>query len=337
MAVTAGVLGAAAIGSAVAGGISSSQQTAAAQASKLAALQNYLDINVPDPAQQQLILQQYKMTGQLSPEMESAVNQSQTAQNSISLDPATRAAQMQALSQLSNITSAQGDDAQERNQVQQGINQVNTNEQGQTGAILQSAARRGEGGSGASLAAELEGAQAGANNASSNAMSAQAQASQRALSALSQQGNLASTVHGQDYNQALNAANATDAINQFNARNSNSAMAANTQATNQAQAYNVQEGQNIANQNTGLSNYQQQYNSQLQQQQFNNEMGLASGKANAENGVANQYNTQAGINSNMWGGIGGALATGAGAVYKNSNSGSTPNDDDEDGTYYTEE
>ncbi len=325
MAITAG-LAIGALGSAVAGGISSQNSTNAATAAKQAALQNYLNINVPDPATQQLILQQYKMTGQLSPEMEAAVDQQQTAQNGISLDPSTRAAQMQALSQLSNITSNQGMDNQEKNQIQQGINQVNTNEQGQTGAILQNAAARGIGGSGASLAAELEGAQAGANNASSNAMNAQAQASQRALSALSQQGSLASTVHGQDYNQALNAANATDAINQFNARNQQGVNATNTQATNQAQAYNVQEAQNIANQNTGLSNYQQQYNSQLQQQQYQNQMALASGEANAENGVANQYNTNAATTENMWDGISGGLGTAAGAVYKNNQS----QDDDED-------
>ena len=74
------------------------------------------------------------------------------------------------------------------------------------------------------VAAELEGAQAGANTASQNAMSAQAQASQRALSAMSQEGSLGRLSFRPQRGyiaKALNAANATDAINQFNARNSN--------------------------------------------------------------------------------------------------------------------
>lgn len=317
-------IGGAALGTAVVGGISASNKQDAATQAHQAALQQYLNIHVPDPAQQQLILQKYQQTGQLDPAMESAIQQQASAQTGISLDPTTRSAQMSALSQLSNITQNQGMDAQEKNQIQQGINAVNTNEQGQTGAILQNAAARGVGGSGASLAAQLEASQAGANNASQNAMGAQAQASQRALSALSQQGALAGSIHGQDYNQALNAANATDSINQFNARNQNAAMQANTQAKNQAQAYNIQEGQNIANQNTGLSNYQQQYNTGLQQQNFNNQMQLASGKANAEGGLANQYNANAAQTGQMWGGISGALGTAAGAVYKNNDTSPTP-------------
>jgi hypothetical protein len=308
-----------AIGGSVAGGIAANSQMNAAQAARQAALQQYLDINVPDPAQQQIILQNYQMTGQLDPAIETAINEGQTAQNSISLDPSTRAAQMSALSNLSNITANQGMDAQEKNQIQQGINQVNANEQGQTGAILQDSAARGVGGSGASLAAQLQAAQSGANNASQNALGAQSLASQRALAALSQQGALAGQIHSQDYNQALNAANAQDAIAQFNARNQNAAMATNTQNQNQAQAYNVQEGQNIANQNTGLNNYQQQYNRGLQQQQFQNQLGLASGKANAENGVANQANYQAQNTANMWSGISGALGTAAGAQFKYGN------------------
>lgn len=326
-------LGVGSLGAGILGGISAGNELDAAKQARLQALQQYLNINVPDPAQQQLILQQYQQTGQLDPSMEQAINEQATAQNNISLDPTTRAAQMGALSQLSDISSNQGMDAQERNQVQQGINAVNANTQGATGAILQNAAARGVGGSGASLAAQLQAAQSGANNASQNALGAQAQASQRALSALSQQGSLAGQIHGQDYNQQLNAANAQDAINQFNSRNQNAAMAASTQAKNQAQAYNVQEGQNIANQNTGLSNYQQQYNKGLTQQQFNNQMSLAGGRANAENGVASQANNAATNTANMWGGISGALGTGAGAVYKN-NSNKTP---DEYGTSSDEE
>lgn len=311
--------------SAYLGYLTSQQQMQAAQGARQQALQQYLAINIPDPAQQQLILQQYQMTGKLDPAIETAINQGPSAQSQIALDPTTRAAQMSALSQLSDISSKQGMDAQERAQIQQGINSVNANEQGQRGAILQNAAARGVGGSGASLAAELEAEQGGANTASQNALGAQAQASQRALSALGQQGQLAGQVHSQDYQQALNAANASDAISQFNARNQNAAMAANTQAQNQAQAYNVQEDQNIANQNTGLDNYQQQYNKNLLQQQYQNQLQKASGAANALGGVANQYNLQGQNNANMWGGISSGLATGAGTVYSASNKNNTAN------------
>lgn len=303
-----------ALASAGIGAANGSSDRSAAAAAHQAALQNYLNVNVPDPAQQKLILEKYQQTGQLDPAMEQAINAGPTAQQGIALDPGTRAAQEAALSKLSDITSNNGMDAQEKNQIQMGINQTNANTKGQTDAILQNAAARGVGGSGASLAAELQAGQSGANAASEQAMNAQSMASQRALSALSQQGAQAGAIHSQDYGQALNSANATDAINQFNTRNQNAAMQANTAAQNQAQQYNVQERQNLANQNTGLSNYQQQYNSQLGQQNFNNQMSKANAQANAQNGVANQANYSANTTANQWGNIGAAIAGGATAI-----------------------
>lgn len=312
-----GVAGAG-LGSAILGGISASNQEQSALQARQDALKQYLAINVPDPTQQQLILKQYQQTGYLDPAMQQAINQGPSAQGSIALDPNTRAAQMGALAKLSDISNSNGMDAQERAQTQGAINQVNANEQGQRGAILQNAAARGVGGSGASLAAELEAEQGGANTASSQALQAQANASQRALQALGQGSQLAGQIHAQDYGQALNAANAADAISNFNARNQNAAMAANTQAQNQAQAYNVQEGQNIANQNTGLSNAQQQYNRGLTQQQYNNQLALASGRSNAAGGVANQYQQNADRTGNMWSGIGSGLIGIGGNIYSNS-------------------
>lgn len=323
------VLAAGAIGSAVIGNQKASDDRNAATNARRDALAQYLALNVPDPKQQELILDKYDMTGQMDPALEQAINQGESAQGSISLDPSTRAAQESALSKLSDITSNNGMDSQERNQLQKNINAVNSNTKGANDAILQNAAARGVGGSGASLAAQLQAAQSGANTASENAMDAQAQASQRALQAISQQSSAAGSLHNQDYTQALNAANAKDAINQFNARNANAAMSANTAAKNQAQAYNVQEAQKIADQNTTLSNQQQAYNKSLIQQQYENELQKASGQANATNGVANQYNANAQGTANMWGGISGALGTAAGTVYKNNNKTTPPKSDDQ--------
>src|SRR5665213_2783896 len=276
----------------------------AANATRQQALQSYLDLNVPDPAQQQIILQKYASTGQLDPQMEQAVTAQATQLANMQVDPQGRSAEVQALQEMSKVASSGGLDAQAQQQQAQATQAANANEAGQVGAITQAANARGTGGSGAQLAAELQGSQTDANTAAASGMSAAASAQQRALQAMTSSAQMGSNLNSADYTQAANKAAAQDAINKFNTQNSQSVNNANTVANNQAQAQNLANTQNLANANVDTSNKQEVANKALVQQQFNNEMAKANGEANAYNGVAAGQQAAGQSAANSWANIG---------------------------------
>lgn len=331
MPITAGAIaGGAGLVSSLIGSHAASDQTDAANAARQKALQQWLSVNVPDPAQQAIELQKYKVTGQLSPQLEQAFQQSQTGLKDLSIDPTSREAEVQALTQMQNIGSQGGMDAQARQMQAQAINAANANEQGQRGAIEQNFAARGVGGTGAELAAELQASQGDANQAAASGLSASASAEQRALQAMASAGNMGATLNNQDYGQAAKAAEAQDAINRFNTQTQQSTSNANVSANNEAQAGNLKTAQGIANNNVDLSNKEEVANKALLQQQFQNEAQVAGGKANAENGIAQQANQNAGQQTQLWGNIGNAIAQGAGAIGQAANSKSSQKPDPND-------
>lgn len=308
------------IGGAVIGGNAAASQLAAATAARQQAVQQWLSINVPDPEQQQIELQNYQVTGTLSPQLEQAFQQSQTGLKNMQIDPASRSAEVQALEQMQNISEKGGLDDQALQDEQQSINAANTNEQGQRGAITQSFAQRGEGGAGAQMAAELEASQGDANQAAASGLSAASGAEQRSLQAMAGAAGVGATLNAQDYNQAANEATAQDAINNFNTQNKQAVSNSNVSNLNQAQAANLANEQSVANANTGLANEQEISNKALLQQQFQNEATVAGGVTNADTGVASQANTNATAAANQWAGIGSAVGQGTAAFGQYANS-----------------
>lgn len=324
------VAGAAGLGSAIIGGNAASDKLKAAQAAREAAVKQWLSIHVPDPAQQAIELQKYQVAGQLSPALETAFQQNQSELKNLSVDPTSRAAEVQALTQMQDVASHGGMDAGARLAETQAVNQANTNEQGQRGAIMQNYAARGVGGAGAELAAQLQASQGDANQAASTGMSSAASAEQRALQAMASSGNIASNLNSQDYGQAAKAAEAQDAINRFNTQNSQTVANSNVTNQNAAQAANLANAQSIANANVGVDNTQETHNKGLIQQQFDDQTKIASGVSNAESGVADQSNRQAASDSQMWGNIGNAVAQGATAIGQYANSTKKSDDQSED-------
>lgn len=339
MPVTAGIIAAPIIMGAI-GNAQASGDRASANAARQQALQQFLSIHVPDPAQQKLIFQRYQQTGQLDPALERDFQQSQTQLASIQQDPSTRAAQMAALSKMSDISDSNGMDAQAKAQTQQAINQANTNAQGQRGAIVQNYAQRGVGGAGAELAAQLQASQGDANQAANVGLQASANSQQRALQAMASGASLAGTIGSQDYSKAAQAAQAQDAINRFNSANSQNVAGANTSRMNDAQKYNVTEGQNISNQNTGVSNTEQEKNQGLQQQKFNDQVILAQGASGQLGNVASGDTANANATANQWAGIGSAIGQAGGAYAQSANNKKAtnpqgvvaPTDENQDGT-----
>lgn len=228
--------------------------------------------NMPLPVLKEYYPELYKIVAQMNPEMESAVNLGPSEMAGISTDPSLRIAQKAALAKLQGIGDAGGRDSQFLADQARLESDVNTNLQGQEGAIMQNMAARGMSGGGSELAARMQSAQGASNRQAQMGMDAKAQADKRALDAIMQSGDLAGKMQGQDFSQAAQKAQAADAISRFNAANQQQVMSNNVGAKNTAQASNVANQNMVAGQNTAASNQAQQQNLSLAQQQYENEL-----------------------------------------------------------------
>lgn len=276
-------------------------------------------IPVPTARDLQLILSPLVQQGILTPEDYSTIIQKPSEFTNINLDQTPRNAEIAALSQMQDIANEGGRDAQFRAAMNDAMNQTNTQMQGQSGAIMQNAAARGALNSNMTTAAQLANAYQGNAAASNAGINAAAQAEQRALQAIAESAQLGGQITSQDWTQASQKAQAMDAINRYNAQNSQAQANMNTQGRNLAQASNLDMANQFAQGNTNIKNQQAQYNAQLPQQVFQNQLA----KAAAMNGVSipmanlSQQNAQnqAATQGNLLGGLGQGLSS----YYNNQN------------------
>lgn len=156
----------------------------------------------------------------------------------ISTDPALRAKQMAALSQLSDISNSGGMDDIAKSQLFEANRDAAGYEKSQRDAIQQNMAARGMGNSGASISALLGAQQAGANREAMGGVQAAAEARRRGMQALGQMADLSGNIRNQDYNEASGRARALDEM----ARARYSGQLGKIGALNNA--YNFASGQN---------------------------------------------------------------------------------------------
>jgi hypothetical protein len=308
----------AALGSAVggiAGNVMSHADAQEALAMQQQMLQNIQNINTPEAHQLMLALKSYQDAGQLSPQMESLISQGPSQMSNIQTDPRLMNAAMQSLQTLQKTGSGalRPEDMAALDQIRDASN---NQAQAQKQSILQSMAARGLGGSGAELAAQLSAGQNAANRANEQDQQVGANASQRALQAIAQAGNLGASLQGQQFSQQAQQASAQDAINRYNAMNAQQVGNTNVQQKNAAQQYNLANLQNIMNQNTGVANQQATYNAQVPQQVFQNQLAKATGAQPAGNALSNAYNKNAANTQSMYAGLGRGIGQAASALSK---------------------
>lgn len=273
---------------------------------------------IKGPTEQQLTLpelQKYVEAGILTPAQAEAYLQKNNAYDQATGSQEGREAEISALSKLQDISESGGMDAQAQAALEKAQSQVQTQEQGMNGYIMDQMAQRG-------IPTSLMGAAAQMANAGNQAQSlhmagtqAAGDAEQRALSALSESGRLGGQIESERFGEQSQKAAAQNAINQWNAANQTQNSQFNAGNQQQANAYNTQNTQNVANQNTGLTNYRTQYNAQVPQQVFNNSIQKAQGQAGVAANQATQATQagqqQAGLIAGL---IGGASQMGASAM-----------------------
>lgn len=306
----------AALGSAAIGAANSSADRDQAKQQMDQAIAAYRDIGVPPAEATQIVLQQYKSAGKLTPELEQAYSQGDSDLTKISTDSGLKQAQLAALQQLQGIGEQGGHTLQDDANLQNILNQTNIAARGRQGAIQADMASRGLGGSGLDLAAQLSNAQNAGNQAGVQGLDIAAQQKQNALNAIMQSGQLAGTMQGQQFDQKAKVAAAQDAINRFNTQNRQDVASRNVAAQNQASQYNLTNDQRIADQNTGLGNYQEQYNKGQVQQHYVNQLNQAAGMSGQYKGAADFNSASADRTSNLWGGVGQGIGQ-AGTAYAN--------------------
>jgi hypothetical protein len=141
----------------------------------------------------------------------------QSALGSVVEDPRYGGAENEALRRLMEISASGGMTAADKARLEHGKLAGLAVSRGMRGATEDSMRRRGVYGSGAELASDLSGQQAGINTAYQGDVATSAAASERALEALKAGGGLANQLGSRDLTQKDMAASANDRISQFNA------------------------------------------------------------------------------------------------------------------------
>lgn len=256
------------------------------------ALSQYQNLNVPTIASEQVNnLPQESVQGTVNPEQIQVDKQAPSAFNDISLDPATRAAQIQALSGYSDIANSGGLDANAKLGIQQAVNAANEQSQGDQGAIMKAAQAEGQGGGDFALTQRALASQGASNNAAMQGMQQAAEAEANREQALSQMGQLGGQINASDYNQAATKAGAQNTINATNQSAANAAHTNDVSNNLTGQQFNVTNAQGVNAANTAANQGNAYYNASLPQQQFNNELQKAGGAAGVNQqqaGVAQQ-------------------------------------------------
>lgn len=261
------------------------------------------------PELKEWLLQQYASAGDFTPEMIEALSLDPSAQGAISTNPAERQKLVDQINRL--ITTSQTgtspeDQAAYNLAIRNSAGQANA----QQGAIMNNMAARGVGGSGIELAMRLDAQQKENDRLQQAALEEAKNKNAIRMQALEASTGALSNLRGADYQQALNLANANDAIAARNVQNAQNVGIQNTSNMNDAQKFNLANRQRISDSNVDINNKQSTYNSTtLPQSNFNNQMTKAGAMAGSYNQAADRQYQQAGQTAGMWSGIGQGVGT----------------------------
>lgn len=294
---------AASLGGSVIGALSSAGDRQKAQDAMNAAFQQINAIGAPPDLSAEIIRQNLQQVGVYTPALEQAITQDVSKVSQIQEDPSLRNAQTQALQALQQ-RGAQGLTPVERQAFNENRRKAALESEAKRQQVIQNLAQRGMSGSGAEIAAQLGASQAGDQELAAEGDRLAAAASQNALQATAQAGNLGGQIRGQDFSVAGTKAQAEDALNQFNINNQIARQQRNISSQNQAQQGNLSEQQRISDTNINAANAEKLRQANAKQQLWNSQAQLAGMKSNALTGQANNYQQQGNATAGQWAGIG---------------------------------
>jgi len=217
------------------------------------AYQEIMAIGAPPDMTKAILLEKFQQAGMYTPELEQQIDMVESEVGQITEDPGLRESQMGALDILSDRADA-GLTAEDRAAFNQVRGDLATANQGTEMAILQNMQQRGQGGSGAELAARLSGTQSNANNAAREGDAIAATASRNALDSARMMGDLSGSIRNQDFSNENTIANAKDARNQMLYNNSVSLQQRNVDRAQDSSDQNINRRQAVSDANIGQAN-----------------------------------------------------------------------------------
>jgi hypothetical protein len=270
------------------------------------------DAGMPPDLSIPLILKEFERAGVYTPELEEDLNDAvpESEMGKLTEDPSLREAQTSALAAMQKRGKV-GLSAEDRAALNQVRSEVQRDSEAKRQQILQQMQSRGMGGSGAELMAQLQSSQGAADQAAAGSDTLMAQAQQRALSALSESGAMASNVRSQDLGANTARAQALDERNRFLAENSISRQTRNVGTQNQAQLANLQEQQRVNDANVAMQNAELARQSTERGTQFDRRLAQAGGQSANAMAQAQFAGQNAQRTADQYAAVGSGLATAA--------------------------
>lgn len=268
----------------------------------------WMAINIPDPKDQEIVLQKFVLEGKIDPILEGAIAADPSAFESIQTDAGLKGSQVRALSELEDIGYSGGMRLQDEAALQEGMLGAQTRDRANREGILDEMSRRGTRGGGSELAARLKGQQDVADRDSQNSLKVAAMSQDRALQSIMGAGDLAGKLRGQDFNEQAQKASASDTINRFNTENLRDVTSRNTASLNRGNEMNLANQQRISDQNVGLTNQQNIHNKGLIQQQYDNQLKKMAGATGQAASMAQTAQRGGELTGNTISNIGGAAS-----------------------------
>lgn len=318
-------MGGAAMASGIVGGIMSGNASKKAAAAQQAAIQAAMaqamsiidSVGAPPDLSKAIMIEQLQLAGVYTPEMEEAVDMEVSKVSQIQEDKGLRENQVKALQEISKRGRA-GLTPEERAEFNKSRGEVQRDLEAKNQQIIQNLAMRGQGGGGAEIAARLLASQESADRASEESDRINATASARALEAIRESGQLSGQLRSQDFDIEATKAGAQDEFDRFNVENQVARQQRNVDSRNVAQATNLGEKQRVQDTNTAAANQEKYRQVQAQRDFWQDKLTQAQAKASVLTGGAGMMGQAAGgkdnAAANMWGQIGGAGASGFGAL-----------------------
>lgn len=310
----------------------SDEAMAAAQAAMGRAQAIIEETGLPPDLSAPVIIQELKRAGIYTPEMEENIKAAVSQVSQIQEDKSNRDMQVKALEQMSKMGKA-GLTADERAQMNKSRQAVQRDEEAKQQQIIQNMQMRGQGGSGAEIAARISAAQAGADRQSEEGDRISALAQQRALQAIQSSANMAGSLRTQDFDINRAKASAADEFERFNVQNQIANQQRNVASKNQAQAANLAEAQRISDANTQMANAEKYRQNQAKEDFWKNKLSYNQARAGQQANQAGleiqKGQTAANMYSGMGAGAGSAFGSLAGYFGKQKSSPSV--DEEEEG------
>jgi len=214
--------------------------------------------NIPIPVLEKLLLEDPQLVEELTPKI--AGLQYQSEMQNITTDPRFAQAQIDALSKLGELSDGGMNEADKNALLQLQAQQAQAN-RGQQEAIQQNMAERGMAGGGQEMAAKLQAQQSLADRGAMLGSQINADASQRALEAMMNAGELGGQMQQNQFSQRSDIAQAQDAAKRFNSGLMSTALQRDTG-----------ERQRLAEGVVANRNLEEQYRLGIPQKDFDNKM-----------------------------------------------------------------